>query len=63
MVAPASYTMPLSIRESIVSNLLVEDRWKMMLEGLGVTVQVSVLSILFATLAGTLICLLRMSPN
>ena len=63
MVAPASYTMPLSIRESIVSNLLVEDRWKMMLEGLGVTVQVSVLSILFATLAGALICLLRMSRN
>jgi polar amino acid transport system substrate-binding protein len=55
--------MPLSIRESIVSNLLVEDRWKMMLEGLGVTVQVSVLSILFATLAGALICLLRMSRN
>jgi polar amino acid transport system substrate-binding protein len=55
--------MPLSIRESIVSNLLVEDRWKMMLEGLGVTVQVSLLSILFATLAGALICLLRMSRN
>ena len=32
----------LGIRESIVSNLLTEDRWKMMLEGLGVTDRKSV---------------------
>ena len=53
----------LGIRESIVSNLLTEDRWKMMLEGLGVTLEISLLSLLFATLAGALVCSLRMSRN
>lgn len=57
------FGLPLSIRESIVSNLLTEDRWKMMLDGLGVTLQVSLLSIFFATLAGALICILRMSRS
>ena len=52
-----------SIRESIVSNLLTEDRWEMMVDGLGVTLEISLLSILFATLFGALICSLRMSRN
>ena len=52
-----------SIRESIVSNLLTEDRWKMMAEGLGVTVEISLLSLLLATVIGALICSLRMSSN
>ena len=51
----------MSIRDSIVSNLLVEDRWKMLLEGLGVTLQVSLLSLFFASLIGALICAMRMS--
>lgn len=34
------------LRESIVSNLLTKDRWKMMLEGLGVTLEISLLSLL-----------------
>ena len=52
-----------SIRESFVSNLLTEDRWEMMVDGLGVTLEISLLSILFATLFGALICSLRMSRN
>ena len=52
-----------SIRESIVSNLLTEDRWEMMVDGLCVTLEISLLSILFATLFGALICSLRMSRN
>lgn len=51
----------LDIRESIVSNLLTEDRWKMMLEGLSVTLEISLLSLLFATLIGTFFCAMRMS--
>lgn len=38
------------LRESIVSNLLTEDRWKMMLEGLGVTLEISLLSLLLLLL-------------
>ena len=51
------------IRESIVSNLLIEDRWEMMVDGLGVTLEISLLSLLFATLFGALICSFRMSRN
>ena len=53
----------LGIRESIISNLLTEDRWKMMLEGLGVTLEISLFSLFFATLGGALLCALRMSRN
>lgn len=53
----------MSIRDSFVSNLLVEDRWKLMLEGLDITLQVSLLSLLFASLLGALICAMRMSRN
>lgn len=51
----------MSIRESIVANLIEEERWRMMLEGLDVTLQVSLLSLLLATVAGALLCALRMS--
>ena len=51
------------LRESISSNLLAEDRWKMMLEGLGVTLEISLLSLLLATLAGALVCSVRMSRS
>ncbi len=53
----------MSIRESIVANLIEEERWRMMLDGLDVTLQVSLLSLLFATLAGALLCALRMSRS
>lgn len=61
--AVAIYGQLLSIRESIVSNLLTEDRWKMMVEGLGVTLENSLLSLLLATLIGALVCSLRMSRS
>ena len=53
----------LGIRDSIISNLLTEDRLKMMLEGLGVTLEISLFSLFFATLGGALLCALRMSRN
>ena len=53
----------MGIRESIVSNLLAEDRWKMMLQGLDITLQISLQALLLATLFGALICALRMSRN
>lgn len=51
------------IRDSVISNLLTEDRWKMMVDGLGVTLEISLFSLFFATLAGALLCALRMSRN
>ena len=53
----------MSIREGIISNLLTEDRWRLMLGGLDVTLRVSLLSLVFASIAGALICLMRMSRN
>ena len=55
--------LPLGIKDSFVSNLIVEDRWKLMLAGLDVTLEVSLLSILLGTLAGALLCFMRMSRN
>ena len=63
MHAAAIFGQLLSIRESIVSNLLTEDRWKMMVDGLGVTLEISLLSLLLATLLGAIICSLRMSRS
>lgn len=51
------------IRQGIENNLLTEDRWKVMLDGLEQTVIVSLLSVLAATLAGALLCALRMSKG
>ncbi|MBR6424022.1 MAG: amino acid ABC transporter permease [Bacteroidales bacterium] len=51
------------LRESIAANLLTEDRWKLMLGGLDVTLRVSLLSLVFATLLGALLCAMRMSRS
>ena len=50
-----------SVCESIKTNLLVEERWRILLDGLAVTVQVSLWSILFASLMGGLLCAIRMN--
>ena len=46
---------------SMDKNFVREDRWKSLLSGLGVTVALSVLSILIGTVLGGIICLMRMS--
>ena len=48
-------------KESFKNNLVVEQRWKLMADGLRVTVQISLLSILAAVAAGIVLCRLRMS--
>jgi len=42
-------------------NLIVEDRWMMILKGLGVTLEISILSILIGTVLGFLLCIMRIS--
>jgi len=49
------------IKNDINSNLVIENRWKMLVDGLWVTLLISILSILASLLAGALICAMRMS--
>lgn len=47
-------------RQSVHINLVKEDRWKMLTDGLVVTLLISILSILLSTLMGMVLCWLRM---
>ena len=47
------------IAESFEKNFIREDRWKLILSGVGTTALITVLSTLFGTLLGFLICLFR----
>lgn len=55
------YLIGEKLRASIEANLLTEDRWQVLLDGLGMTVKVSLLAILFATLWGAVLCAMRLS--
>ncbi len=50
-----------SVKESFEKNFIRESRWKLMARGLWVTIQVSVLSAIFGTLLGAVLCWLRRS--
>lgn len=50
-----------SIKESFNNNIIVEDRWKLIVDGLWETVVISFFAILFGTLIGAVICWMRMS--
>ncbi len=49
------------MKESFRNNLVEERRWKLMADGLWVTIRISVMSILAAVLVGIVMCRLRMS--
>ncbi len=51
------------LKESFRRTFLVEDRYKLVLQGLGVTVVISVLSALIGVLLGFGVCLCRRSPS
>ena len=51
------------LQESFYANFVLEQRWKLILKGLWVTVLISVASTLLGTLLGALVCWLRMSPQ
>ena len=50
-----------SLEDSFVKNFIVEDRYKLILQGLWTTIMISVLSVLFGSLLGALICTMRRS--
>ena len=49
------------LKNSFHNNLIVEDRWKMLVDGLWATLVISVLALLLGTLLGALLCWMRMS--
>lgn len=51
------------LKSAINRNLLLENRWKMILDGLGVTVIISLLAQLLGTLLGGVICFALLRKN
>ncbi len=49
------------LKESYNSNFIIEQRWKLVVNGLWITVVISVLATLFGSMLGAGICALRMS--
>ena len=52
-----------SITESFTNNLIVEDRYRMILDGLQVTLLITLCAALLGTLLGGLVCWMRMSQR
>ena len=52
-----------SIINSFYNNIILENRYLMILDGLKVTILISILSALFGTFIGALICFMRMSKR
>jgi polar amino acid transport system substrate-binding protein len=51
------------VADSFNRNIILEDRWKIILDGLRVTVIISALSTLLGTMLGAFICSMRMSEH
>lgn len=52
-----------SVSDSFYNNILYENRYKLILDGLNVTLIITLFAALLGTLLGGLICFLRMSKN
>lgn len=50
-------------KDRLNENLLVEDRWKMILEGLKVTIYISVGALLIGVVLGVFLCYLKIKTN
>ncbi|MWV55036.1 ABC transporter permease subunit [Chlorobium phaeovibrioides] len=57
----AAYSFIQPIVDGFQNNIIKENRWKLILSGLRVTVIISVLSALFGTVLGAGVCAMRMS--
>lgn len=55
--------LPDRIKGSFRKTLVEEDRWKLLADGLVVTLEISLFSLLLAIVVGALLCFLRMRPN
>jgi polar amino acid transport system substrate-binding protein len=59
--APAAPSFFQSLSDGFYNNIIVENRYQLIVDGIATTGVISVLAILFGTLLGALICFLRMS--
>jgi len=62
-VYPAESSLLSSIKESFTRNFITESRYKLLLKGLGVTLLISLLSAVFGTILGFVVCLMRRSES
>jgi polar amino acid transport system substrate-binding protein len=60
---PAAPSLLQSLRSAVHDNLIRENRWRLILNGLGVTLLISTLSLLLGTVLGFGVCALNMSRN
>lgn len=51
------------IKESFIGTFITEHRWKLILNGLGVTIALSVAAFIFATLWGAVLCMMGKSKK
>ena len=51
------------LKDNFYKNFIQEDRWRMILSGLGVTFVISIFSALFGTVLGFGLCMMRRSRN
>jgi polar amino acid transport system substrate-binding protein len=52
-----------SLKSSFEKTFIREDRWKLVVDGIGVTVFISIMSAVLGTVLGFIICLMRLSRN
>lgn len=52
-----------SVSESFYNNLILENRYKLIIDGLKLTLLISILSAILGTILGGLVCYMRMSKN
>jgi polar amino acid transport system substrate-binding protein len=63
MAEPEATSAFSRIATSFRNNIIVENRYLIILDGLKTTIIISVFATLFGTLLGALVCFMRMSPN
>jgi len=49
--------------QGFYTNIIYADRWKMLLEGMGVTIQITVTSIIIGTIFGIILAFMKMSST
>ena len=62
-VQPVKRSFLKSVANSFYNNIILENRYLLILDGLKVTIIISILSAMFGTLIGALICFMRMSKR
>jgi len=62
-IKPVQISFFKSVSNSFYSNIILENRYLLIVDGLKVTILISILAALFGTLVGGLICFMKMSKN